>query len=301
MPNDISKNYPYSSIIKRVNKLKWVDILGVVTFFLILVVASFFFLRRPEYVTITVRLLESNAPASEYNRPRQLFVENLQKGLRETDQLGRTVVEILDIYRYPSSIVNQDVFATLKVRSIYNKRTGQYSYNGLPILIGEYRSFRLQNLRLSGVIVDIEPNEVPRETKKYLVTGFLDSRDHDNRPPEERVAIVDGINVDGVKNFLADKIVPGLKMFDNQGTVVAEITLVNKTPGKISFIQNNRYVEVNDPDRKYVEITIEVLTEKISDDYYFQKEQALTVGETIFLTFDNLRIRPTITSIKEVE
>lgn len=301
MPESTKKFYPFSTIVNRVRKLKWVDILGVATFFLILVIASFFFLRSPEYVTITIRLFERDAPDFEFNRPRQWFVENVQKGLKEKDQLGRTVVEILDIYRYPSSIVKQDVFATLKVRSIYNQRTGQYSYNGLPLLIGEYRSFRLQNLLLSGVIVNMDTNERPRENKRFLVTGFLDPIDHDGRAPEERVAIVDEINADGVDNFLAEKIVPGLTMFDNQGAVIAEIKSVNKRLGKISFVQGGRYVAVIDPDSKHVEITVEVLTEKIGDDYYFQKEQALTVGEKIFLTFDNLRLRPTVTSVKEVE
>lgn len=301
MVKDIHNARKYGTFLDKMGKLRWIDIFGISLFFLILAVASFFFLRSPEYVTITVRLFERDAPDFEFNRPRQWYVENVQSGLKETDQLGRTVVEILDVYRYPSSIVKQDVFATLKVRSIYSKKTGQYTYNGLPLLVGEYRSFRLQKLLLSGVIVDIETKDKIREQKKFLVTGFLDPIDHEGRAPEEQVAVVDAVNIDGIRNFLADKIIAGLKMVDSYGEVIAEITRVNITPGKISFIQNNRYVTVNDSDRKRVEITLEVLTEKISDDYYFQKDQALIIGEKILLTFDNLNIRPTITSVTEVE
>jgi len=301
MVKDTHNAPKHGTFLDKMGKFRWIDIFGISLFFLILAVASFFFLRSSEYVTITVRLFERDAPDFEFNLPRQWYIENVQKGLKETDQLGRTVVEILDVFRYPSSIVKQEVFATLKVRSIYNKRTGQHTYNGLPLLIGEYRTFRLQRLLLSGVIVDIETKDKPREQKKFLVIGFLDPIDHEGRAPEEQVAVIDAINVDGVRNFLADKIIPGLKMHDSEGVVIAEITFVNKTPGKISLIQNNRYVVVNDPDRKRVEVTIEILTEKISDDYYFQKEQALTIGEKILLTFNNLRIHPTITSVTEVK
>lgn len=280
----------------KIKKLRWVDILGILIFFFILLFSVFFFLRRPDYVTLTVRLLERNDPDFYFNRPRPWYVENIEIGLKETDQIGRTVVEVIDVERYPSGNLYHDVYATVVVRSIFNKKTKQHSYNGLPLLIGDFRTFKLEDLLLSGVIVDINTDDKLREKKKFIVNGYLDPINYASTSSE-----TESIKIDGIKNYLADEVIPGLEIVDNKGEILVKLVSVNKSAGTISFPSGSSYVSVSDPDRTLVEVTFEIVTEKISDNYYYQKEKSLTVGDSIVLTFDDIRIQPTITSVTEIE
>lgn len=301
MPKNFKTLKLYKTILKRILKLGWVEILGIAFFFGILVFATFFFTRQKVAINITLRLLASNGPQTDYNFPRQLFLENLKEGLKAKDQLGNTVIEILDIYRYPSSNVNQDVYTTLRLSTVYDRRTGQYTFESLPLLVGDYRTFHLQGVSFNGIIIDINTTGKPHEQKKFLITGFLDPNFNNGIPIDKQVILSnDSMNANGVMNYMADQVKPGLKIFDNQGLVIVEIVSVNKTPGKISSVENGRYIATEDPDTKHVEINMVVSAEKIGDGYYFEKEAPIIVGGQLILTFDKLKIHPTISSIKEI-
>ncbi len=293
------KNKFYKFVIEKSEKLKWIEILGISVFFFILLIAFLFLTRRSEDIMVTVRLLNYNSAPAYYNFPRQLFIENLKKGLKEEGQLGSTVLEVLDVYKYPSNDVNQDIFVTLKISSVYNRHTGQYSYDNLPLLIGDYRTFQLQNIVFSGVIIDINTSGKPREQKMFSVTGFLDPVNNNDFASFQQVAILNGVTVDGIKNFLADQIKPGLKIIDSNGQTAAEIISVNKTPGKVTSIQNGFYQTAVDPGTKHVETTLNILADKVGDGYFFQKEQSLNIGHSIILSFENLNITLTVTSVTE--
>jgi hypothetical protein len=297
MLNGLKKNRFYKFVIGKSRKLKWIEMLGIAVFFFILLVAFLFLSRRSKDIIVTVRILDSNSQPSFYNFPRQLFLENLKSGLKEKSQLGGTVLEVLDVYKYPSSDVNQDVFVTLKISSVYNRQTGEYSFDNLPLLIGDYRTFQLQDIVFSGVIIDINTTGKPKEQKMFSVTGFLDPVNNNDSVSNEQVAIFNGVNTNGIKNFLADQIKPGLKILDSNGQTAAEISSVNKTPGKVTFLQSGRFASADDPDTKHIEITLNILADKVGDSYFFQKEQSLTIGSPIFLSFENLKITLTITSV----
>ena len=297
MLKNLKKNKFYKLIIERSKKLKWIEMLGIAVFFFILLIAFLFLTRRSENILVTVRILNSDDAPSLYNFPRQLFLENLKKGLKEEGQLGSTVLEVVDVYKYPSSDVNQDVFVTLKIGCVYNKHTGQYSYDNLPLLIGDYRTFQLQDIVFSGDIIDINASGNPREQKKFSVTGFLDPVNNNNLAPNQQVTILNGVTVDGIKNFLADQIKPGLKIIDSNGQTVAKINTVNRTPGKVTSIQNGHFETVVDPDTKHVEITLDILADRVGDNYFFQKEKSLNIGNSIALSFENLNITLTIMSV----
>lgn len=299
MQHNIKNNSFLNLIVNASKKLKWVEVFGIVIFFFIILVTFLFLTRKKSDVIVTVRLLQSNSAPAWYNFPRQIFLEKIKKGLKEKGQLGGTVVEVLDVYKYPSSDVNQDVFVTIKIRSIYNKQTGQYSYDNLPLLIGDYRTFHLQDVVFSGLVTDIGTSDKPRSQKKFLITGYLNPVNNNDLGPGQQVAIFNGINTDGVKNYLADQVKLGIKILDSNGQTVAEIVSVKKAPGKITTIQNGHFATADDPDTKYVEITLNVLADKIGDSYFFQKEQSLRVGGYIILSFENLKITPTMTSVTE--
>lgn len=289
----------YKFIVKKSLSLKWIEMLGIASFFFILLLSFLFLIRRSQDITITVRLLNTNSPPALYNFPRQLLTENIKKGLKQKGELGTTVAEVIDVYKYPSNDVNQDTFVTLKINSVYNRLTGQYSFDNLPLLLGDYRTFQLQDVAFSGVIVDINTTGIPRQQKRFLVTGILDPINNNDLTTNQQMIPFNGVSADGIRNYLADQVQPGLKITDTNGQVAAEIASVEKTPGKINLVQNGSYISVNDPNSTRVELTLNLIADKVGDGYFFQKEQSLNVGSNIFLSFSNVKLLLTITSITQ--
>ena len=289
----------YKFIVKKSLSLKWIEMLGIASFFFILLLSFLFLIRRSQDITITVRLLNTNSPPALYNFPRQLLTENIKKGLKQKGELGTTVAEVIGVYKYPSNDVNQDTFVTLKINSVYNRLTGQYSFDNLPLLLGDYRTFQLQDVVFSGVIVDINTTGIPRQQKRFLVTGILDPINNNDLTTNQQMIPFNGVSADGIRNYLADQVQPGLKITDTNGQVAAEIATVEKTPGKINLVQNGSYISVNDPNSTRVEMTLNLVADKVGDGYFFQKEQSLNVGSNIFLSFSNVKLLLTITSITQ--
>lgn len=256
-----------------------------------------FLLRRSAYVYVTMRLYERDAPDFFANRPRHLFVEQLETGLKETDELGRTVLEVVDIERYRSNNIYHDVIVTMKVKSTYNARTKQHAYNGAPMLIGAYRSFRLQDIVLSGVLVDIAQTQETRPRQAFLVTAYLDPVYHEGNTYQGYLDN-DGAVAHGVKSYIADALQPGMTIVDEEGTTMVELTQVRKTAGEISFATDAGYQSLVDPTRTQVGLTMRILAEQINDAFYYQKDGLLIVNGTLQLDFDSIHIAPTIMSIE---
>lgn len=283
-------------LIKKINMLSWVDKASIALFLLIVASAAYLLLRPATYVYVTMRLFERDAPDFYFNRPTHLYVEKLVPGLKETGGFGENLLEIVDVYRYRSNNTYHDTFVTVKTKAAYNKRKGQYSYNGTPLLIGSFRTFRLQNIIVNGVILDISHTKEAREKKTFIIEGYLDpinNQNHSTYPDN----ITRG---DGVENYLAQEIHEGIKVVDIHNNILAEIVKVKKTPGKI-FSPLTPQVFVNDPERTRVEITLRVVAEKINDAYYFQKEGRLLVGQTLYFAFDRIHIWSTTTSFRPLD
>ena len=294
------------TILKKASKLRWIDVFGVAIFFFILSSSAFFLLRTQRYVIVTMRLYQRDAQNFYFNRPVHLFVEKLRPGLKETNKPGPSELEVLDVYRYKSSNVYQDVYVTLKIDGAYNKRTGQYSYKGTPLLVGSYHNFRLKDILLSGIITEVGEEISEREKKTFIIEAYLDPADQQvtSAASDSRtIASFSVTNIDGVKNYLADKIMPNLQMLDSNGEVVAEIISVNKSLGKVSYAYINQIQVATDPGRTQVDLTLKVEAEKINDAYYFQKDTPLVVGAGKKIDFisDDLYIILTITSVRESE
>ncbi|GEM_PF-1116398 len=283
-------------LMKKINTLSWVDKASIVLFLFIVASAAYLILRPATYVYVTMRLFERDAPDFYFNRPTHLYVEKLAPGLKETGGFGENLLEVVDVYRYRNNNTYFDTFVTIKTKAAYNKRKGQYSYNGTPLLIGSFRTFRLQNIIVNGVIVDISHKQEVREKKTFIIEGYIDpqnNRTYSSYP--------DGITrSDGVENYLAQEVHEGIKVVDIHNNVLAEIVGVKKTPGKI-FAPLTPQVFINDPERTRVDLTLRVVAEKINDAYYFQKEGRLLVGQTLYFPFDRIHIWPTITSFRPLD
>lgn len=287
------KSKPLQTIWERVRSLGWIDLIGVCIFLGILSVAFFFFLRKADYAYITLRVSQSDNMNPYSDQAPVWFIEKIQPGLKETDGLGRDNVVIEKVHRFKSSDLNQDFYVDLKVRSVYNSRTKQFTYNGSTLLIGSYQSFKLQGIQLSGVIVDVREQDTPREEKTFLVEGYVNPAYND-----EQYSVANTV-VDGIKNYLADTLFTGLKTVDVDGQATAEIVSIQKRPARRQFVSGSSFVSVPDPERQRVEMTLRIKGVKINDAYYYKNEAPIVVNSTIYLTFPQSNINFTLTHFEE--
>jgi len=105
---------------------------------------------------------------------------------------------------------------------------------------------------------------------------------------------------DGVQNYLADKVVKGLKILDSDGTVIAEILEVRKEVAYRKFIYNNQLVEVPDNERKKVRLKAKIETERYGDVFLFRNEMSLKINHNVYLSFSDFDLPVTITDVSEI-
>jgi len=287
---------------KYLSQLRWIDVVGIGIFFAILAIILFFFLRKGEYVVITLEVSQSHNPTriniTSREEPPFWYTQYLKPGLKETDGLGRTNVEVVDVYKYISSETSDIVYVSLRVKSTYNKRTNQYLYKGLPLLIGSGQSFRLQGVLVNGIVtnIDISDFSFSGQQKEFIVTAFLHPINHSLGTDNSRSMGETIIN--GIPTYLSKQIQKGLLMKDNQGQVIAEIIEVTKSPATQQFIYRNSLVSVADRERVKINLKLKLIANKGNDYYYFRSRMPLIVGSRLYLNFIDFVIKPTITNIE---
>jgi hypothetical protein len=255
-----------------------------------------FLLRKSEYTVITLRLYQRDGAGFWYDLPKQTYLDNLEVGLTERDQSGRVVLEVLEVDRTLSSDTNHDTLVKLKIKTTYNKRTGKYSYDGLPLLAGNFYTFNLEDLELSGVILKIGDEAVFAEEKKFFVVdAYL-------VPRNESELELDGVNfskINGVRNYIYEAISEGMEILDTNNNVIVKILEVDSNLGSREFFNGSALVKILDPERREVRLKILLQANKINDAYYYQFSNPLIIGGDLRLVFDNIILNPIITDVKE--
>jgi len=278
---------------KKNKKFSTIDFLSLFAVFFFTAITYFFFSRKTEYLSITVRLFNQDSPeySLDSNQPKAWYIEQIKKGKAQKNLLGETLIEIVDVYSYPNGYVYNDVYVTLKIKAIQNKITKQYVYEGSPLLIHDIKSFKIQDLMLNGEIIDL--TNKPRETKKFKVVFEL----HDLRINFDFVNNSQAM-VKGVNNYVADLIAEGLSIKDSNKNELVTIKKVEKKPGERIIATNNGLLSVQDQDRTQVVLETDLIAEKINNHYYYRKEEPLIVDEIIYLTFEQITVSGTIISIE---
>jgi hypothetical protein len=283
-------------------KFSFSDILTISVFIGILCIAAAFFLRKSEYVYITLFISQEEI-YSPVNKPSAWYLDALKPGLSEKDLLGRELITISDVYRYNATtpVKNNDIYVTLKIRSVYNKRTKQYSYNGNPLQIGTFQLIRFQNFVITGIIRSMGERN-PKERQSFIIKGFLDPKNNDYPLKSDtnylRTNIVD---INGVPKSVTSKLSQGVKMLDSHKQTVAEITQISKKPGLIRIPQNGQIVSFEDPEKERIDLTVLVQAEQVDNKPFFQNEYPLSVNSLIELAFPDIIIQLTITDVQKMQ
>lgn len=277
---------------KRIKNLSSTDFFALFAIFFITATVYFFFSRKTEYLNVTLRLFNQDSP--EYyidsNQPKAWYVEQIKIGKAQKNQMGESLVEIVDVFSYPNGYIYKDVYVTLRVKAIQNKITKQYIYEGSPLLIHDIKSFKIQDLLVTGEIIDIYEKE--RELKKFKLKVELGPKNRDYANNSDS-------RITGVENYVANLMEKGLTIKDSRGEELVVVKSVEKQPGQIILASNTDLKFIPNPETTEVVLHLDLMAEKINDQYFYRKKEAMLIGDKVWLTFDKVSVVGTIIEIEE--
>jgi hypothetical protein len=271
---------------KWVKKLSWMDWIFVGCFFAI--IAFFFFLTKREVVEILIRVkVTDDQILLAQPNPRVDYATTFEVGDAEQDNLGRKVVEIMNVDSYFTKPEQKVVYLDLKVKAIYNKNQNQYSMRGRPIIFGQPFSFRFSKVKFDGIVVGF-PGDVLSRGEDSWTTVRAQLR-------WERNYFSD---VEGVPPEIAASVKKGDKVFNSQGNVLAEVLNVEIKPAKRTVIASSgQALRVDDPLLKDVYYTLKIKTKKIDQNLYFLDYDPVSLWYVVPLNFPHVTIYPVVTEI----
>jgi hypothetical protein len=280
---------------KKIKDIPLIDFIGIAVFFAILFFAMFFFLRRSEYVVITVKLTDHEEKYTPwiYSETPEWYLENISPGLEEKDLLGRSNIKVEDLYYYPTLNTHHTVFLKLKIRTAFNRTTKQYLYKGSPLLIGSYNEFTVAGMKIPAIVTQIGSDNTDTGSEKIVIKGYLDIRD------SRGVFYPAETSVEGIEKYIADKFVEGLKVYDSKGNVITEILSVDKKQAYRQFIYQNSLVKVLDNNRVNVEFTAEISVKLINGRYFYREEDPVFTSNILGFSFEDFWVAGTITEVTE--
>lgn len=254
---------------------------GIVLIFLVLVILSvYFFTRSTEHVEIRMFLTEREWAKTWENYPDYFYIQNLSTDLVEKDELGRTVARVTEIHSNRLPHTHNQALATIELRANYNKKTGIYSFQGKPLIIGDYQRLRVGNMRLQGYILDIGSNLDSLESKHIKVKVSLDDLLEANRNLTSSRAV--GVSADLVP-FL--KVGASILGFENEP--ILEILDVNLFPGQRTLFERTGAYTVQDDSLVSGSLLLKLEVNTINEIDYWNFTDPIQLGKRINLNFEN--------------
>lgn len=296
----ISNRY---NVLARIRKIPFVDRLILLIFIAILAFATYFFLRQSKYVYITMYVTHNETlTGDEWGKPPIWFTESIKPGIKEKSIFGKDQISVIDVYRYDNIGVSTttEMYVVLKINSVYNKRIDQYSYMGVPLLVGSYQKFKIQDVVINGIIRSLDMTFTKPAQKSFIVKGFLDSRNN-NFPyyqsldsPNELIA------TNGIPKSVSAKINEGLCIYDTNQTCIVEIKNATKTPAFYRVPGNGILSFVPDDAREKVEMTVKISADIINGKPYFKSAYPVVINQLLLFHFSDFSAFFTITDIEAV-
>lgn len=267
--------------------------IGVAGFFvLVSFIFLVFFVRKPEYVEVRMFLTQREWTKTWENYPDAFYTQSIELGLKETDEIGRVIAEVVDIKSYKVPYTHNPVLVTVKLRANYTQRTSSYSFQGKPLVVGDYQYIRVGNVRLQGYIVDLASQLEPVEQQKIYVKAQLD----DEKETERGYL---NSQVFGVPTETANFLKAGKSIVDYGGNPILEILSVVVQPSqRIFYDRSGSYTSV---DRNFStgEVILMLKTDRINGINYWNYTIPVQVGLRTELQFEQAIIPIRITEIVE--
>jgi len=273
-------------ILLKLNLFDKVLIFGAIVF--VAFFASVFF-RKSTYVTVVIKVGEESTRYEAWMvgmGTKTWFSQMFYEGMKETDGLGDVKAEVLSIYSYDTLPSRRAVYLTLKLKAVYNRASNQYTFKGLPILIGSTIKLNLDSLYVEGLVTNLEGVKDIREK----VTLKVDAQVREETPVYP--------DTSGAKDYIANVLEVGDEVKDGQGNTILKILgkRVENAKRLVTTSDGRALVQTN-PLRRDIYLTLEINTVKIGDRYFLFDDIPLLIGEKIPINTETTSLWPEVTKI----
>jgi hypothetical protein len=182
------------------------------------------------------------------------------------DGANKSSISIVKVYEYQNNSNEKIVYLTLRLLTVFDRKTGIYTYDGLPLLVGNYVNFRYKGIMLRGIVQKVGGSfDQKREEKTLMVEGRVEAED-----------------------YLAKSFIKGLTISDSDDQVMAKIEGVEVVP------------IVGNKTKKIVKLRLRVKVLKFSDVYLYAGEQTVKIGEELNLDFWSFNAKVLVTNFEEI-
>ncbi len=283
----------YTVAFTHFKKLRFIDLLGIGVFFAILATMALFFLRKASYVYVVLRVSNDESLHSFYGHTPDWYINKLQERPEEKSVFGRLEQRVEDVYYYPSADQVNTVFVVMKVSTTYNQRSGQYTFQGVPLLVGKSQSFRIRELSVEGIIHDIYPQESEMRERVPLIVNAKAMIQYN-----EVIPYPGGIHFEGLLKIVSERLSPGMQVVRSDGQPYIEVLEVRRTPAFKEFVTTNGLRQVVDSERENVEMTLRVWAQPTNEKYLVREQEPLFIGGGLEMYFEEFRVGTLVQSIE---
>lgn len=253
---------------KRFQALSPIEIFIMITVVFLTVFIVKFFGRKKEFITIKVEVIKqnwlNNYDPYGYRAPYWIS-DKVKIGQTEKDKAGKTIATLIDLENYERGDEEAELYLTLKVQTTLDKRTGVYYFKDKALNLGSSIELNLDNIELSGQVIDNNVPESGYPIKYFTVTARARNLD----------------------SWVYQKITPELKIY-NRATneAVGEITHVTLEDSSLHEIKTDstgKYLTVAPGKNKDAIITAKLKAYQMDNKWFFSGHQDLKIGSSLYL------------------
>lgn len=263
-----------------------IAVLGIASF-------AYLFFRKSSYIAVTIKVSEESIfydPWRVETGTKTWFSQLFYQGMKEQDGLGGTTAEVLSIKSYDTLPSHKAVYLSLKIKSVFNRASNQYTFKGRPVLIGSTVRLYLDRLLVDGLVTHVEGVKDLREKETLIIEAQIQ---------EESPVFFE---TSGTSKHIADALKIGEEIKDDQGNTVIKVLNKRVENAKRTVITSDgRIIVGTNPLRKDVYLTLQVEALKIHDKYFLFEDIPLLVGEEIPINSSTVSIQPEVTEIRSFE
>lgn len=254
---------------------------------------AYLFFRKSSHITVTIKVGQDSiiystwAPKSNDVSGVTPYLQRLfHKGMKEKDGLGRTSAEVLDVNSYYLIPTRISLYLKTKLRVVYNRSNGQYSYKGTTVAVGSGLRLYLGDVLVWGLVTGIEGKENPGEKNTLIV--------------EAQVREESGVYLEtaGTKEYVADAIKVGDEEKDSQGNTVIKVLGKRVEPAKkVTTSADGRVLVQTNPLRKDVFLNLQINAVRFQDKYFIFDDVPVLIDSAVPVCTPTICFYPTITKI----
>lgn len=281
------------NIRKKLENIALFDKIIILAFLFGIIFFAYFFFRKQDFVTVTVKVGEDAIRYEEWvatTGTRTWFEQLFKPGMEETDGLGRAMAELVSVYSYDTEPSRKAVYLNLNLRAIYNRTSGQHSFKGRALLVGSPIRLNLDGLYIEGLVTGVQGVDDTRKREDIIVSAQVVVDKKDN---------VFFLETTGTSESIEKALNIGDEVKDSGGNVVIKIIDKKVEDAKRSVTTSDgRIIVARNPLRKDVFLTLKINAIKTGDRYYVFDDIPILIGNTIPLNTPTLFVEPEVTKIE---